>query len=256
VETDIIKNLIFIIMNEEEIKNIQLLLEISQSGIMDSDTKSCIKEFQKFVNLDSDGIVGSKTKSKFIDLKDNKITGWKGCKKIQIQKPTNVNIVGSQWGSCKSWWDKGGIENWNHYFTIEKSTKEFKLYYKGPNTGVSIAHKTDSKADTLHQVFNVLICEINPFIFNLKLKPLIKDIKFQYTKEFKLIITVPFEESDQTYQLDRRGGWGHKQLKGFEDMKQKCKTSIKNLKKCEGPETKIVEGSFGKIWEYFICHTL
>ena len=243
-------------MNLQEIKDIQLLLEVSQSGIMDSDTKSCVKKFQKFVNLESDGIVGPKTKSKLIDLKDKKITGWTGCKKIQVQAPTNVKIIGSQWGSCKSWWNNGGMETWKHYFNIEKSNKEFKISYKGPNTGVGIAHKTGSKGDTLHQVFNVLICEINPFIFDLKLKPLIKDIKFEYTKEFKLIITVPLEESNQTYQLDRRGGWGHKQLQGLEDMKQKCKTIIKNSEKCEGPETKIAEGSFGKIWEYFICHTV
>ena len=56
------------------------------------------------------------------ELKDKKITGWTGCKKIQVQAPTNVKIVGSQWGSCKSWWNNGGMETWKHYFNIEKST--------------------------------------------------------------------------------------------------------------------------------------
>jgi peptidoglycan hydrolase-like protein with peptidoglycan-binding domain len=72
-------------MNLQEIKDIQLLLEVSQSGIMDSDTKSCVKKFQKFANLESDGIVGPKTKSKLIDLKDKKITGWTGCKKYKFK---------------------------------------------------------------------------------------------------------------------------------------------------------------------------
>ena len=243
-------------MTTQEIKDIQSLLKVLKTGIMDNDTKRCVMKFQKFVGLVPDGIVGPKTKSKLNDFNDNKITGWTGCKKVEVKIPTDPKIVGSQWGSCKSWWNSGGIDNWDHYFDIEKSNQEFKISYKGPNTGVAIAHKTGSKGDTLHQVFNVLICEINPFIFESKLKPVIEEIKFEQTKEFKLIITVPLQESNDVYQLDRRGGWGHKQLQGLEDIKQKCKTINNNSGKCEGPETKLVEGSFGKIWEYFICHTV
>lgn len=243
-------------MKPQEIKDLQLLLNIETTGVMDNDTKECVKRFQKFSKLQSDGIVGPKTNLKLNELKDGKLTGWTGCEKIQITTPTNPKIIGSQWGSCKSWWKEGGMDNWDNYFDIEKSNKEFKISYKGPNTGVSIAHKTGSKGDTLHQVFNVLICEINPFIFESKLKPVIKEIKFEQTKEFKLIITVPLQESNDVYQLDRRGGWGHKQLEGLEDMKQKCKTIKNNSGNCEGPETKLIEGSFGKIWEYFICHTV
>ena len=167
-------------------------------------------------------------------------------------EPTSSDILGSKWGSCKSFRSKGGLSKFDDLFDISKSSSNFKISYKGPASGLNIAHKTNG-TDTIHQVFNVLICEINPYLYSNKLKPDIKNIRFETGKDgkdSKLSISVPLQKSDKIYQLDRRGGWGH--LGGKSKMDQKCS----KVEDCIGPITHVASGPFGKITEYFITYPL
>ena len=165
-------------------------------------------------------------------------------------------IVGSGWKSCQAWKSKGGVSGWSDKIKVEKSPSQFKVKYTGPSSGLSIAHAVDGK-DTIHQLYNVLICEINPFLSKGKMKPKISSIKTEGGKNGKnstLSITVPIESSDETYQLDRRGGWNHDP--GASKMSGKCGEVKSKGGKCFGPVKNILQAPFGKITEYFITHTI
>ena len=169
---------------------------------------------------------------------------------------TPGNVVGSQWKSCQAWKSKGGLSFWSNNIKVEKSPSQFKISYQGPSSGLSIAHAANGK-DTIHQLFNVLICELNPFLAEGKMKPNITSIKTEGGKNDKgstLTITVPLEKSDETYQIDRRGGWGHDP--GASKMDAKCKEINSKGGKCFGPVKNITDAKFGKITEYFITHTI
>ena len=89
------------------------------------------------------------------------------------------------------------------------------------------------------------------------MKPKIDSIKTEGGKDGKnstLSITVPIEHSDETYQLDRRGGWGHDP--GPSKMSGKCSEVKSKGGKCFGPVKNILQAPFGKITEYFITHTI
>ena len=72
-------------------------------------------------------------------------------------------IVGSTWKSCMSYNSKGGSNFYSDNIDINQSPSSFEISYSGPSSGLSIAHASGGK-DTLHQLYNVLICEINPFL--------------------------------------------------------------------------------------------
>ena len=123
--------------------------------------------------------------------------------------------TGETWSSCRQWASQRskylGSEE-GVYVGIELSTTQFQLTYIGPDTGLSLAHANKGTGDTLHQLFNVLICEINPWLADNKIRPNIADIKTQCNaqdKVFELIIQVPLEPSDRAWQMNHRGGWGH-----------------------------------------------
>jgi len=247
----------------DEVKMLQNELGIEDTGKFDKETEDCVKEFQEFTNIRIDGIVGPETRGKLNDMLGDKIKGWLGCKKTikdqpidSDQEPTNKDIVGSEWRSCKAWHNKGGLNKWGKNVSIKKSNSGFLVSYSGPSYGVSMAHAKNG-TDTIHQVFNVLICEINPFLFKGNLKPDINGIRFKTGKSGKnseLEIFVPLESTDGTYQLNRRGGWGHDPGSG--EMNQKCQKENKSGKKCIGPVTKVVQGPFGKITEHFITYKI
>jgi hypothetical protein len=246
-------------MDTDIIKKIQSILGMEVNGnIKDLGSIECIKQFQNFADITPDGIVGPVTLGKIKEFNDGVLTGWKGCKKSSSSSSSSVgsSVVGSGWKSCKSWRNKGGIGFWRKNFDIDESSDKFVIRYKGPSSGLSIAHAANG-GDTIHQVYNVLICEINPFLAKNKLKPLINEIQINGSKEgklSKLTISVPLEDSDKTYQLDRRGGWNHDP--GPSKMSQKCKSVNSKGGECEGPIKNIVQGGFGKITEYFITHTI
>ena len=108
-----------------------------------------------------------------------------------------------------------------------------------------------------NQLFNILICEINPILYEGNLKPNIDNIKTEGGKSGKrstLTITVPLDHSEDTYQLDRRGGWGHDP--GSSKMANKCSEIKSKGGKCFGPVKNITQARFGKITEYFITYTI
>ena len=122
--------------------------------------------------------------------------------------------TGETWSSCRQWASQRskylGSEE-GVYVGIELSTTQFQLIYIGPDTGLSLAHANKGTGDTLHQLFNVLICEINPWLADNKIRPNIADIETQciaQDKVFELIIQVPLEPSDRAWQMNHRGSWG------------------------------------------------
>lgn len=166
------------------------------------------------------------------------------------------NIVGSGWRSCKAWKSKGGVSGFSDKITIEKSSRQFKISYKGPASGLSIAHAANG-GDTIHQMYNVLICELNPFLAEGGMKPNIDSIKTEggsEGKKSKLTITVPIEKSDETFQIDRRGGWNHDP--GPSKMSSKCSKVKSKGGECFGPVKNVLQAPYGKITEYFITHTI
>lgn len=191
-----------------------------------------------------------------IDMSDLKNDDKTNNSSVSTGPVSGTKIVGSGWKSCSAWKSKGGLSKWGDKIKIEKSSSQFKISYKGPSSGLSIAHAANG-GDTIHQLYNVLICEINPFLGQGSMKPDIDGITTSAGKEgkdFKLSITVPIESSDKTYQLDRRGGWGHDP--GQSKMDEKCKSVKSKGGDCVGPVRNITQGPFGKITEYFITHTI
>ena len=96
-----------------------------------------------------------------------------------LKKDTYVGpkgVLGSEWKSCKAWRSKGGLSSFTENVHVDKSSNQFKISYTGPASGLSIAHAGNGK-DTIHQLFNILICEINPILYEGNLKPNIDNIK-------------------------------------------------------------------------------
>ena len=79
----------------------------------------------------------------------------------QSTSSSDSKVVGSQWKSCNAWKSSGGLNKWKDRIKVEKGPSQFKISYSGPSSGLSIAHAANGK-DTIHQLYNVLICELNP----------------------------------------------------------------------------------------------
>lgn len=254
--------------SDDEVLKLQDILKMeTPTGDFDEETEECVREFQEFTNIRVDGIVGPETRSKLNQLIDGNLPNWLGCKKTKkIDKNSNnqdklekkpskigpLDIIGSSWRSCKAW--SRNISKYNDKFNISVSNSNFTISYKGPSSGLSIAHAAGG-GDTIHQVYNVLICEINPVLAQGGLKPDINGISIRGGRDGKdstITIDVPLSSAEGVYQLDRRGGWNHDP--GSAKMANKCKKLNKEGKVCEGPVTKIVTAPFGKITEYFITH--
>jgi len=253
---------------DDEVKMLQSILKIDETGNFDEETENCVKEFQTFTNIKIDGIVGPQTRGKLNDFLDNKILDWKGCKKTPIENLDKNNlenvktvvtpdkIVGNSWRSCNAFSQSGGLNKWGDKFNVSATQNGFSITYKGPSSGLSIAHASKG-GDTIHQTYNVLICLINPYLAQGNLKPDISNIKVNGKgsgKNSELNIFVPFIKTDGVYQLDRRGGWGHDP--GPSKMSNKCKKVNGSNKICEGPVKNVAQGTFGKITEYFITHEI
>ena len=180
--------------------------------------------------------------------------------KVSLEKTDKSNfkskIVGSSWKSCLAYKLSGGLSKWGDKISINKSPSKFEIAYKGPSSGLNIAHATGGK-DTIHQLYNVIICELNPYLSKGGLKPNIDNITTNSKSNGKvhsLKVTIPLKSEDGTWQIDRRGGWGHDP--GSSKMSKKCEKIESLGGKCEGPVTNVASGDFGKITEYFITHTI
>lgn len=130
--------------------------------------------------------------------------------------------TGAQWQACRQWKSHrnqfiSGTDRAKITF-IKNLGPMFVLKYTGPATGISISHAYGGSGDTLHQMFNVLICEINPWLLEKNYKPKIGEITTRCEKlsdnKYVLIITVPCSYihgplMGDKWQLNHRGGWGH-----------------------------------------------
>lgn len=173
-----------------------------------------------------------------------------------------MEYVGKHWGSCKAWNSKGRTSYWNGEsgrpkITVNINDNGMKLQYTGKGSGYAIAHAKNGTGDSLHQAFNVIIYECNTYLIKGRLKPDINNVTTtcsynKSTKSYDLVINIPFVTVKiGTYQLDRRGGWGH--LGGLSDLPKKT-----NCKNYEGPVTVVTNtgGNPGKITEYFITYNI
>ena len=123
---------------------------------------------------------------------------------------------GDAWESCRQWASHrqkyvSGTEQAR--VTIDKG-RIFTLKYEGPGRGISLAHADGASGDTLHQLFNILICEINPWLSSNTMKPDLDSIATRCIydtkkKTYKLVIIVPCRENKRAWKLNHRGGWGH-----------------------------------------------
>jgi len=143
--------------------------------------------------------------------------------------------TGESWTACRQWKShrnqfKSGTAQAK--ITITHLVSSFVLRYVGPKSGISISHASGGSGDTLHQLFNVMVCELNPWLALNNAKPLIDHIvtECKYdsgTKKYEFIIIVPYKYFDPTniftnmynktmgqktvehWQINHRGGWGH-----------------------------------------------
>ena len=124
----------------------------------------------------------------------------------------------------ESFWDgKNKVNNITvPKITISKSPSLFKITYKGVRSGLLLKHGNGGKGDTIHQLLNVLTLELNKYLKENYLKPVVKTIKMDLVGN-SLTVEVPLVNSvDKKYLIDRRGSLGGKiddsGLKKYENM--------------------------------------
>jgi len=124
----------------------------------------------------------------------------------------------------ESFWDgKNKVNNITvPKITIKKSTDLFKITYKGVRSGLLLKHGNGGKNDTIHQLLNVLTLELNKYLKENYLKPVVKSIKMNLVGN-SLTVEVPLVNSvNKKYIIDRRGSLGGKiddsGLKKYENM--------------------------------------
>jgi hypothetical protein len=123
--------------------------------------------------------------------------------------------TGESWSACANWKSvrnlyQGAHESIN--VSTEATPTEYSVTYVGPASGVALAHAAGGAGDTLHQVFNVLICEMNPWLSGAGLRPDITHIQTacrRIDSRYELSIVVPVVSDSESWQITHRGGWGH-----------------------------------------------
>ncbi len=115
-----------------------------ETGIIEENdfVDSSVDAFKKLLSM-LDGAFKEKETDK------EKSTSSTSSKKDTYVGPKGV--LGSEWKSCKAWRSKGGLAGWDENVDVDKSSSQFKITYKGPSSGLSIAHASNGK-DTIHQV--------------------------------------------------------------------------------------------------------
>ena len=138
---------------------------------------------------------------------------------LEDQKKIVPNALGDMWQACKNWNASGKSNYWNGTdgkpnITIDISKSELFVAYEGKTSGFAIA-TPNNEMDSIHQVFNILICEGNSYLEAYPgLKPNLQAITVTSAKLVQgvsLTVTIPFVQEDDTtiYQFNRRGGWTH-----------------------------------------------
>lgn len=161
--------------------------------------------------------------------------------------------VGSQWHSCKAWKLKG-TSYWNGdegrpKITVTVNDSGFHLRYIGAASGYAISHGKDGTGDSLHQAFNVVMCECNPYLLKGGLKPNIENIETNHSVsagKHTMNIWIPFIDTDGVWQINRRGGMG------WDPGPGKILGIIGKVDNLIGPITVKV----ASITEYFVTYTV
>ena len=165
-----------------------------------------------------------------------------------------VPVIGNGWSS-NSQWQGHRSEFIGQSINVDISDSNFKLEYTGKPSGISIAHAKGGTTDTLHQLFNVVLFELNPYLATKKLEPMIDSINTRGKKLdkgiYNLVINIPLMESNGTWQINRRGGWGH--TGGLNDVKSQ---KFKGVVETKGPVTVVTDTKhpWGPITEYFMAY--
>ena len=129
-------------------------------------------------------------------------------------KPMLCEWTGESWNSCQQWFAhraKFQGDEAPAQVAVYFSSRLFSVTYRGPGSGLSISHGKGGSGDTLHQVFNIVVCELNPRIHNLGVRPINRSITSDCTRvgdEYMLRVTVPLAPSDRSWNLTHRGSWG------------------------------------------------
>ena len=168
--------------------------------------------------------------------------------------------VGSDWNSCKVWKSSGGTSYWNGEngrpeIDIKVNNAGLILKYKGRASGYAIAHGSNSTGDSLHQAFNVIMCEGNPYLMKGNLQPDIDNITTNCNITnglYNMNIWIPFNavNTGLIYQFNRRGGMGHDPGEG------KILGVVGNVKNLYGPKKVVTNTGGMTITEYFVTYTI
>jgi len=191
---------------------------------------------------------------------------------VKLRKPIFISMIrlkqlltewtGESWKSCIHWtetkanWDGGKTADGRvrPKIDIEKSSSSFRLAYTGPASGWAISHANRGSGDTLHQIFNVLICECNPWLKDQPLQPNIANVAITSRVNkgtYDVTITIPMlAEADDAkhWQIDRRGGMGH------DPGASSILDATREKPNRQGPIRYKVDP--GNITEYMVCYTL
>jgi len=131
----------------------------------------------------------------------------------------SANDSSSVCANCDCWTAKGKSSFWNGKnkingktvpkITISKSNSVFYITYKGAPSGFLLRHGDCGTGDTIHQLCNVLVAEINPYLKANGLKPNLQDIEMTKQDDY-FSIRIPLSSAGGGYYiLNRRGGMGH-----------------------------------------------
>ena len=170
-----------------------------------------------------------------------------------------MEYVGQHWNSGKAWKSKGGISYWNGSdnrpkIEIKVDDTGFNIKYIGKASGYAISHAKNGTGDTLHQVFNVIMFECNPYLLKGKLKPDIESIQTTCNLSkglYNMTISIPFVNVDEgIYQINRRGGMG------WDPTETAIKSSVGKVKNMVGPKKVVVKASGVIITEYFVTYDI
>lgn len=219
--------------------------------------------------LKSKFCVGSKTKDENVaDIKRKKEEDIKRKKEEERKRKEEEKkeLERKKSMSCSSndcWTELGKESYWNGIgvpkITISESDSEFVIDYEGETTGYLLKHAKGGKGDTVHQLCNVLTLELNSFLSKGGLKPDLNNIEMTSESDYFKISVPLLPVKGKTYKMERRGGWGHAQVAGKNEMFRKCMASTgcdcNKVDDCKGLVTKISTGPI-KITEHFITYEI
>ena len=178
-------------------------------------------------------------------------------KRDELAKKVNPDDLIGGWGSCRNF-DKNKNSDYIKNNLTVTFGNEFQITWTGKFSGIQLA-PADTQTDTVHQLYNILICELNPYLIESGKKPLINKItskKIKVGDKTAAQITVPLEDGgDYLWQINRRGGWGH--TDGLNIVKSDADRRKKKGFIVEGPITIISDAyNTSVITEYFTTFTV